>query len=146
MKKYIKSYTEYTNINESYTNTSVKIGDILDESDIYSYVERIHRNDDDFIDGDIGDRIEKFKKYQVALIPIDKIQTDEYELDDDNVENYIKKYKQLGTYPPIVLGYYESQFGYNIIDGNHRANALKNAGVKEIICFVGLNGKQKKVI
>lgn len=58
----------------------------------------------------IGERIEQFQKYQVAEISIDKINMDEYELDDDYVDDYVEKYKQLGTYPPIVLGYFENNW------------------------------------
>ena len=94
--------------------------------------------------GDLGERIEKFIKYEVAEISIDKIETDEYYLDDDIVDEYIDKYNEIKTYPPIVLGYYG--YGkYDIIDGNHRANTLKELGFDTIICFVGLNNKQKTV-
>jgi hypothetical protein len=149
MSKHIKTkLTEYINeqkLNEQYTNINIKIGDVYLESDIYRYVQKIHRNEDDFYDGDIGERIERFPKYQIAEIPIDKIMMDEYYIDDDDVNVYIEKYKQIGTYPPIVLGYYDNRWGYNIIDGTHRANALKKAGLKSIICFVGLNNYQKEV-
>lgn len=131
--------------NVRYTNASLEIGDIYSESDIYPYIQRLHIKDYDFYDGDIGERIERFPKYQVAEIPIDKINMDEYELDDEVVDEYVEKYKKFGTYPPIVLGYYDNNWGYNIIDGNHRANALKNAGLKSIICFIGLNNHQKTV-
>lgn len=130
--------TLFENFNYDYTNKNVTIGDVYSENDIYPYIQKLHRNEDDFYDGDIGDRIEEFPKYKVAEIPIDKINMDEYELDDDYVEEYVEKYEELGTYPPIVLGEYEYNWGYNIIDGTHRANALKDAGLKSIICFVGL--------
>lgn len=134
-------------INENYTNKSVNIGDIYSESDVYSYIQNMHRNEEDFYDGDIGERIENFPKYQVAVIPIDKIMLEEYELDDFYLKKYIEKYKEIGSYPPIVLGYYDGHWGhYDIIDGNHRANALERIGLKEIVCFVGLNHHQKKVV
>lgn len=87
----------------------------------------MHRNEDDFYDGDITERIGRFLKYQVAEVNITKINMDEYEL-DDYVDDYIEKFKQFGTYPPIVLGYYDNNWGYDIIDGTHRANALKKLG------------------
>lgn len=131
---------------ETYTNLSIEIGDIYSENDVYSYAQRIHRNEEDFYDGDLGERIESFPRYQVAEISIDKISIDEYELDDDYVDDYIEKYKEMDTYPPIILGYYDNKWGYNIIDGNHRVNALHKMGIKSVICFVGLNSKQKEVI
>jgi hypothetical protein len=124
---------------------SNQLGDIVDESEVYKYVQKIHNNYDDFIDGDIGERIERFPKYRLSLVDIDKINTDEYYLDEDMVDEYVEKYKKTETYPPIVLGYYDSRWGYGIIDGNHRANALKTIGLKKIKCFVGLNNEQKFV-
>ena len=65
---------------------------------------------------------------------------DEYQLDEDDVEEYIEMFKKKGFYPPIVLG--KKSYGYyNIIDGTHRANALRKIGLKSIICFVGLKKK-----
>jgi hypothetical protein len=144
----VKNFKQFVNeqkLNENYTNTNIKIGDVYSESDVYPYIQKLHRNEDDFYDGDIGERIERFPQYQVAEIFVDKINMDEYELDDDYFNDYVEKYKQIGTYPPIVLGYYDNRWGYDIIDGTHRANALKNAGLKSIVCFVGLNEHQKRV-
>ena len=121
------------------------VGDIIPESDVYQYVQKIHNNYDDFIDGNLGERIERFPKYQVALIDIDKIVTDEYYLDDDMMDDYVNEYKNNKSYPPIVLGYYDNRWGYDIIDGNHRANALKSIGVKKIKSLVGLNDYQKTI-
>lgn len=146
--KYLKYFENSNNV--LYTNKNVNIGDIYDESNIYVYCQNLHRIEEDFWGsdvsdgGDLGERIESFIKYEVAEIPINKIETDEYYLDDSVVEEYIDKYNEIKTYPPIVLGYYG--YGkYDIIDGNHRANALKKLGFETIICFVGLNYKQKTV-
>jgi hypothetical protein len=128
-----------------YLNDDLKVGSMYSESDIYPYIQKIHRNVEDFHDGDISDRIERFQKYIVADIPIDKINMDEYQLDDEYLNDYIEMYKKSGKYPPIVLGYYDNRWGYDIIDGTHRANALRELGFKSIISFVGLNDIQKKV-
>ena len=132
--------------NRSEDITNADIGDILSGDDVYSYCQKLHRNEEDFWEGDLGERIERFPKYMVAEMPIDNICTDEYDLDDDKVQEYVDKFKESSGYPPIVLGYYDSRWGYDIIDGNHRVNALKEMGVKSVRCFVGLNGRQKKVI
>lgn len=71
-------------------------------------------------------------------VPLSDINIDEYYLDEDWVSDYIKLYKEKNDYPPIILGHKEySQ--YNIIDGNHRANALNDAGVNIVKCLVGIN-------
>lgn len=141
----IKTRLDEQTSTDTFTNKDVNVDEIYSESDIYPYIQKLHRNEEDFYDGDIGERIERFSKYIVAKIAVDKINMDEYQLDDDLVDDYIKMYKKLGTYPPIVLGYYDNNWGYDIIDGTHRANALRKSGIKSIICFVGLNSYQKKV-
>lgn len=94
---------------------SANIGDILDEDLIYQYVKILHRNEDDFYEGDIVERIEKFNKYKLKEVPISDIETDEFQLDDDYVDDYIKKYKNSDDYPPIILDG-EKFFGkYSII-------------------------------
>jgi hypothetical protein len=121
----------------NYTNTNVNIGDIYEESDIYQYIQKLHyKRDYDFWEGDLGERIEKFPYYVVKEIPVKDIEMDEYQLDDDDMEEYIEMFKERGSYPPIVLG--KKSYGYyNIIDGTHRANALRELGFDKIICFVG---------
>jgi hypothetical protein len=132
-------------LKESFTDTEIKIGDVYSESDIYPYIQKLHRNEEDFYEGDIGERIERFPNYVVAKVPINKINMDEYYIDDDYVNEYVDKFKETKSYPPIVLGYYDNNWGYDIIDGTHRANALRKLGLKSIICFVGINKHQKEI-
>ena len=142
----MKNYKNFINeSSEFYSNKSVKIGEVYSSDVIHSEVQNLHRNEEDFDEGDISDRIYEFSEYEVAELPIEKISMNDYEIDDDKVEEYVEMYKKTKTYPPIVLGYYDERWGYDIIDGTHRANALKNCGLKTIISFVGLNEKQKKV-
>ena len=47
---------------------------------IYQYVEQIHRNEENFQEGDLIDRIECFSKYKLMEVPISKINIDEYYL------------------------------------------------------------------
>lgn len=139
MKYVISLFNNFLNEGVSrpkYTNSNVEVGQVFDSDDIYSYVNRIHRQDDDFYDGDLGKRIESFRRYKVVQVPIEDISIDEYQLDEDLVDEYVDMYKQNETYPPIVLGGKISG-KYNIIDGTHRANALKKKGEQSIVCFVG---------
>lgn len=121
-----------------FTNKNVNVGDVYEESDIYQYIQKLHwKRDYDFWEGDLGDRIEKFPYYVVKEVSIQDIGMDEYQLDEDDVEEYIEMFNKRGSYPPIVLG--KKSYGYyNIIDGTHRANALRLIGLKSIICFVGI--------
>lgn len=123
-------------LTENFTNANVKIGQRYDESDVYAYIQRMHRNPDDFWEGDISDRIEKYPTYVAMEVPVGQIQMDEFSIDEDDVEKYVEMYQSKGTYPPLVLGG-KSLGKYTIIDGTHRANALAQSGLKSIVCFVG---------
>ncbi len=115
------------------------INDILSGSDIYKYVEQLHRNKDDFSEGDLGERIWNNDCYKLLNIPISDIIIDEYELDIDYVDDYINKYKETSNYPPIVLDgdrEYNYKNKYSIIDGNHRTNSLNDSGVKLVKAWV----------
>ena len=131
--KHLYSYEEY--ISESlYTNS--EIGDIVDNDVIYRFCRKIHRNDEDFYDGDLGKRIDKFNHYKLSMIPINEINIYEWQINDDDVDDYAKMYIQKNDYPPIILG--RKKYGkYTIIDGTHRANALHNLGLTKIKCWVG---------
>lgn len=151
--KHLKSYKIFEELSrkEEYLNlcwTNAKIGDVLSESDIYNYVQELHRNEEDFYDGDLGERIGQFDKYVLTEVKIESIDIEEFELDEDYMNDYIDMYKSSNNYPPIVLdgdlgvssgrwrnGKYVNL--YTIIDGNHRANALSKIGIKNIKAWVG---------
>jgi hypothetical protein len=139
----IKQMMGVLNESEShlFTNTNVVIGDVYEESEIYSYIQTLHRKrKEDFWEGDLVQRIEKYPYYVVKEIPIDDIDMDIYQVDEDDMEEYIELFKELQSYPPIVVT--KKDYGYhNIIDGTHRANALRELGLTSIVCFVGKNRK-----
>lgn len=111
---------------------SAQIGDILPEDIIYQYVQILHGNDD-FIDGDLGKRIEKYSNYQLVEVDIDRLNIDEYYIFDDLADEYVEEYKKRGSYPPPVV-----TNKYRLIDGNHRSNALNKLGITKIKVFRGL--------
>ena len=111
---------------------SCKIGDIIDEDIIYQYVQILHGNHD-FIEGDLGKRIEEYSKYKFSEIDISKLNIDEYYLFDNLVDKYVDKYNKNGYYPPIVISNTN-----RLIDGNHRSNALNKLGFKKVKAFVGI--------
>jgi len=120
---------------------NAKVGDILPESDIYGYIEQLHRTEDDFIEGDLPERIEQFSKYKLMMVPIEKINIDEWELDEDYLEDYQNQFEETRNYPPIVLDgdtSYSFDNKFTIIDGNHRVNALDRLGVKLVKAWVGI--------
>jgi len=115
---------------------SAKIGDVLPNEIIYLYVEYLTdisgKYDDSFIDGDLGDRLDWFTKYELKKIPLYKLSLDNWDTDEENIDVYKDKYLNTKEYPPIVV---ESDL--TIRDGVHRANALSVAGEEYILAFVG---------
>ena len=121
---------------------NAKVGDILSNDIIYQFVEYLTdicwKYDECFVDGNLGERLDKYQNYKLDYINLDDINLDEWELDDDIVEDYKIIYKNTTHYPPIVVETGEYSYLYSIIDGNHRANALKKAGETKILAFIGI--------
>lgn len=111
---------------------SIKIGETVSEDVVYQYIQQIHRNYDDFIEGDISNRIENYSSYTLKNIPISNIDIDEFEVQDDLVNDYINHYIDTKKMIPIVVG-----SDFEIIDGIHRANAAYKLNLKNIDAFVG---------
>jgi len=116
---------------------NAKVGDILENEDIYLFIEYLviqaDKFEDCFVEGDLGDRLEKYDNYKLEEISIDRLNLNEWYLDKDYVEEYKEKYLNNKDYPPIVV---DSDYG--IIDGLHRVNALKESGLKKVLAFVGI--------
>jgi ParB-like nuclease domain len=146
--KYIITENQYNKlINERKNNIfkqcwyDANIGDVISEDIIYQYVQYLHRSEEDFYDGDLGDRIEQFEKYILKNIPILDINIDEFELEEHYLESYIKKYGESWDYPPIVLDGDLENGKFTIIDGNHRVNALNELKFPTVRAWVGIEYK-----
>lgn len=112
---------------------------VVDAASIYSAVQSGHREPDDFVEGDIGDRIYWFDDYQLTSLPISQINLDEYYVDEDLVDDYIDHIKDSPkTMPPIVY----DPIGQSVIDGIHRANAYAKLGYDVIPAYVGKTKSQ----
>ena len=77
--KHLKRFNESISY-ESECWKNAKIGDILSDDVIYQYVKSLHRNEEDFYDGDLEERIYQFSKYKLMEVNISKINIDEYDL------------------------------------------------------------------
>lgn len=109
--------------------------DSVDAHTIYSAVQGGHREPDDFVEGDIGDRIYWFDDYKLTSLPIASLNLDEHYVDEDLVDDYIEHIKYSPkTMPPIVYDPIEK----SIIDGIHRANAYAKLGYENIPAYSGL--------
>lgn len=102
---------------------------------IISTVELIHQNKEDFIDGDLLERIDAIDFYELVDFPIELLNLDEWSFDEDLVEEYSAL--KLEEMPPIVVHQYSKEI-YSIVDGAHRANALARNGMKTIKAYLGI--------
>lgn len=102
-------------------------------SHIDDLVMKIHPREDDFTDGDLLHRIDRYDTYKLTYVDIDDLILDEFDIDDEHVDELVELIDSGEDLPPIVFDPIER----SIIDGNHRANAYHNAGYKKIKAYVG---------
>jgi len=106
----------------------------VDSNYIYALAKKIHRNYDDFGEGDLSDRIFWFDQYKLTNLPLSKLDLDEWDVDEDLVADHVAEImKSRHTMPPIVYDPVEG----SIIDGIHRANAYAKLEYDTIPAYVG---------
>jgi len=105
----------------------------VSNEEVYSMVQKIHRNHDDFAEGDLGKRLDKYDYYELKDIAVSDLDLDEWDVKDYLVDKLIEEIRKNPSYPPIVVGK-----DMSIIDGIHRANALSELGHKTIKAYVGI--------
>lgn len=139
--KHLKLFETYKNTTrrERVVNPILEkqLGDVVDESDIYSYVQALHHTDEDFSEGNLGERIEWYPQYKLSYISLSSLDLDEWYWDEEEVNMFEEQLKNGSKYPPIVVSH-----DYSIIDGTHRANALNQAGIEKILAFVGIGNDE----
>jgi hypothetical protein len=108
---------------------------IVDSDYLASEVESYHHTYDDILEGDLLSRIQQYDRYHLVTYNIDNLDLDEWMVDDDLVQKYIKEIQKNPNYPPIII----DDKSYNIptiIDGIHRLNALEQLGYKNVKAYV----------
>ena len=118
-----------------------KVGMIVPEHEVYAFIQSIHHEEEDFSDGDIGERIEAYESYEVKEVPLSKIEKPWTYIDEDMVDDYLGK--AMETVPPILLGYY-SDGTYQTIDGGHRVTVALKRNQTTIKAFVAIDSTQLK--
>jgi hypothetical protein len=104
---------------------------VISSDDLVDKVNSLHLNREDFETGDLEDRIRKHDFYKLMDVDANLIDADMWNSDDDLVGDYEEYTQRKPDYPPIVL-----DDDNTIIDGTHRAKALKNLGHKTIKAWV----------
>ena len=120
---------------------NIKIKEINEKSktltsdQIYDYIltlSKDYRGDNDSIDF----ALKPFSEFELKSIPTEDLPCDGcVVLDDKKINNYKNKFKKENKYPPVVV-IYDNDGYMTLLDGCHRANALKQLGVKTIKAYV----------
>ena len=93
-----------------------------------------HHQMEDFEAGDIDCRIKRYGYYDIGKMPISSsIKLGEFSIDNEHVYKIAKSMRSGEIIDPIIY----DPIKRSIIDGNHRANAAKKLGMKEISAWIG---------
>ena len=107
----------------------------IKENILYSITEKAHREYDDFVEGELTKRIEKFPFYNlISDFDIKNLDLNEWNIIDKLVIEYSDSISRYGieNMPPILISDNNS-----IIDGIHRLNSLKKLGYSKVPVFQG---------
>lgn len=105
-----------------------------ESNELEDLIEQIHRNKDDILEGDLLSRINSVDFYELVEIPLNELDLNEWDKDEDLIKEYLKK--DIKTIPPIIVHKYQDK-DYSIVDGIHRANVYHHKGMFYIKAFVG---------
>lgn len=88
----------------------------MDAAALYNWVREIHSCVEDFDEGDLGDRLYAYDRYELECIDLAAVDADEWALCEEQAQEYAD---MPGAFPPIVF----DAPNQSIIDGTHRVNA-----------------------
>lgn len=117
-------------INETIIFESNEWPQIASNQEVIDLVRSIHHSPQDFDEGDIEHRIDKYSDYILKRIRVSKL-TSVWNTNDDSASQFAKMDSK--TAPPIVY----DRLSREIIDGTHRLEAAKLRGDKTILAYVG---------
>lgn len=121
-------------VDDVVTESKIQYPKQISPGDLGRMVQTIHRDEQDFSEGDLTDRIYWFNSYVLTELELSIINLNEYYVNEDLVEDYIDYIKDSpNTMPPIVFDPYTE----TVIDGIHRANAYARLGYSSIPAYVG---------
>lgn len=106
---------------------------IIDHQTVKSELLQLHSRKQDFDEGDLLHRLDRFNAFVLKMLPISAINLTEFQVDQVKVQDFTLLYQDAKGCPPII---FDSIDG-SIIDGIHRANALALLGIAEILAYVG---------
>ena len=147
LQHYYGEYTQYKKDIElenahSFITSKKKPAEIIEQIEehiLYTATQKIHREPSDFAHGDLGERLEEFKYYNLTKeFDLNLLDRDEWSVDESLVEHYknLIKEKGIADMPSITI-----DDNLSIIDGIHRLNALLESGITTMDIYAGTNQK-----
>lgn len=119
----------------------------MDEIEAEEFTRATHR-EEDFDEGDILERIQAFAPYKLIKFPISRLRLNEWSVDEWKVDEIKDQIKNENKYIPILIADYGKGGLVTVIDGTHRANAVREIGETYIWAYVGQpkrNKREKKI-
>jgi hypothetical protein len=102
----------------------------ISSTELLGMVRELHHRTEDFEEGDLPDRILAHDVYELRSIPLSRLDLDEFTVHPAYVDDIKSEMRSKKSHPPIVVG---SDCG--IIDGIHRANALRELGQTSVLAY-----------
>lgn len=100
---------------------------------VVDHVVKLHTRPQDFEEGDLLRRLDRFTVYVAKPIHLALIDFRESPVFEDKVQECMRLYLETKSYPRLVF----DEIDGSMLDGLHRAHALYRCGLKVVDAFVG---------
>jgi hypothetical protein len=99
------------------------VPEMLDDQTVWNYCFKLHGREQDFEEGNLGNRIYGWNAYKRQVVPLSFVQVGEWGTDPETVRGYADRRLAGSNFPAIVC-----TADGRIIDGEHRVQAALLAG------------------
>lgn len=115
------------------TKSSPVSQNLVDHRTVQLELLALHGRVQDFDEGDLLHRLDRFNAFVLKAVNIAGIDLAEFAVDQDKVDDFKTLYQVAGTCPRIIF----DEIDGSVIDGVHRACALAQLGITWIDAYVG---------
>lgn len=119
-------------------------GQILTKEEMKEYIQALHDYDRFLSSNYVLERIDKFSFFELKELDLDKIETAWENIEEmtdsqkfwlkQKVKRFRDEFNKTLWIPPIIF----DPLSNSLIDGNHRALALKELGIRKVLSFEGI--------
>ena len=103
----------------------------ISSNDLHVLIEDLHHSPEDFIEGDIAERLEQYATYTLMSVPVNSLNFNDYNTAPCIIIDYARDWND--AVPPVVF----DPINDTLIDGAHRAAAAAQRGLAYIQAYVG---------